>query len=114
MGKQLLGDDGQPILLKEKLCSHGVACDDRGNNACEGCSENSRTGGFLLGICSGWDQVAELAKKRSGAAYADGKDDEARFWRNLAKEAKETEAKRRDDYDRHEKTYPHGPVEKAS
>lgn len=101
MGSQTLDEKtGQAILTKKK-CPHGLFCDERGNNACERCMEHGRTGSYLLGISTGWEQVHKLYAQRAGEAYAAGQDEKAKLLRDLATEAKKTDEARRKDYDRH-------------
>lgn len=112
MGKQLLGKDGQADLLKTKFCHHGLYCDDRGNNACEACSEHSSTSSYLLGQAVTYENLVSVFAERAGKAYASGHDDEAKFFRDLSKEMVLLGREWRKKQRQHDEEYPHGLADK--
>lgn len=114
MGRQFLDPKGQPVLLKEKLCHHGVYCDDRGNTPCEQCYENANTSMFILGHASVYEDLVKVFAERAGKAYAKGDDQEAQFFRALSKEMKPLGEKERDRREEHDQEHPHGPVDKKA
>lgn len=65
-------------------------------------SEHEMTGNFLLGISTGWEQAAIQLRKRSGDAFATGKDDAAKLLRDLAIWAEGEEQTARERYEEHE------------
>lgn len=106
MGKQTLDKKGQPIIVPDKDCPHGIHGDDRGNNACEECSENSATSSYLLGIAVGFEQAAAGLLEAAGKLFSAGKDDEAELYRDIAKKLAETAEARREDQKKHDVEYP--------
>lgn len=111
MGKQHLGKEGQAVLLKTKLCHHGLHCDDRGNNACEECSENSNTSSYLLGQAVTYENLVGLFATRAGDAYAQGDDARAKFFRDLSKEMVPLGQQGRKKQKEHDAQWPHGPAD---
>jgi hypothetical protein len=112
MGKQTLDKKGQPIIVPDKDCPHGVSGDDRGNNACEECYENSSTSSYLLGIAVGYEELSANFAKRAGEAYAAGNDSRAQFFRELSRELTATAVEKREKVTLHDVEYPHGPEKK--
>lgn len=112
MGSQHLGPDGQAELLKDKLCWHGLICDDRGNNACEECSENNGTSSYLLGQAVTYETLVTVFAARAGEAYAKGQDDRAKWFRELSKEMVPLGTEWRKKQKEFDAEHPHGPEAK--
>lgn len=114
MGKQHLDKHGQPIIVSDRDCTHGVHGDDRGNNACEECLENGLTSSYLLGQVVGVEEASRLLLARAGEAFARGQDKDANMLRELSKELGKLAEVKRADQKKHERDFPRGPPEKES
>lgn len=102
MGNQIVGQDGQPILDKDRKCPHGVFRDNRGNSACENCFDHKTTGSYLLGIAAGYEQLAGWLAKRAGDAFSAGRDADATMLRTLSREVSDDAKKRRAEQEQHD------------
>lgn len=83
--KQILDKNGQPKLLDDKQCKHGVYQDRRGNSACEECFDEHSHGDFLIGESEGLKTAAAMMMGKAKTAFEEDDQQKAEQLKDLSK-----------------------------